>query len=126
LCKRVAGSILDLASIFKFNNKLINNDSPGTDWHGPFLLDVINCQINSLHGRLVIGEHRLGFGVFSAQPFSFRHPLGCTNTFESVTEQTNGGRINQKDLLEGQPEGSAVRQTLFPYFYSCCICFGKN
>jgi len=40
----------------------------------------------------------------------------ATNTFQDVAEQADGRRINQKNFLEGQAVGSAVRQTLFLYF----------
>ena len=44
-------------------------------------------------------------------PFLLPVTLGVTaNTLEDITEQADGRRIDQKNLLEGQPEGSAVRQ----------------
>jgi len=79
LCKQVAGQLSDLASISKLNNKLINNDSPGTDWHAPFLLDIVNCQVDSLHGRLVIRENSFGFGVFADAAIQTLDGVGSVN-----------------------------------------------
>jgi len=31
MCKQLAGSFLNLETIFKYSNKLISNDSPGAD-----------------------------------------------------------------------------------------------
>ena len=45
----IANQLLNLASIIKFNYELIYNDPPGSDRHGPFLLDVVNSQLHSLH-----------------------------------------------------------------------------
>ena len=41
----------------------------------------------------------------------------ATNALEYVTEQAYGSRIDQKNLLEGQSKGSAVRQKRLVLLY---------
>jgi hypothetical protein len=49
-----------------------------------------------------------------------------TDAIKNVTEQENGSEINQQNYLEDQSKDSTVRQTLFAYFYSYCVCLSKT
>jgi len=52
--KFVSRKISQWKSSIKLNSKSIQSSFPISDRHGPFLGNIANCQINNLHGGLII------------------------------------------------------------------------